>query len=92
MPYSLIYYRWYKDVFLTNILKREDDMQNFWKERFVAGLPKLFRERILSKLRQLCGTDDIPFHALTFGMIFGVVKSEGLILCNELKIQAKYES
>jgi len=52
----------------------------------------LFGEWILSKLRQLCGTDDIPLHTLTFGMIFRVVKSEGLILCNELKIQAKYGS
>ena len=52
----------------------------------------LFGERILSKLQQHCETDDIPFHTLTFGMIFGVVKSEGLILCNELKLQAKYRS
>jgi len=27
-------YRWYKDVFLTNVLKREDGLANFWKERF----------------------------------------------------------
>ena len=27
---------------------------------------------------------------LTFGQLFGVVKSEGLNLCNELKLQAKY--
>ena len=25
-------YRWYKDVFLTNVLKREDGTQDFWKE------------------------------------------------------------
>ena len=43
--------RWYKDVFLTNVLKREDWSANFWKERFIAGFPKLFAERILSKLR-----------------------------------------
>ena len=27
-----------------------------------------------------------------FGQLFGVVKSEGLVLCNELKLQAKYEA
>ena len=27
---------------------------------------------------------------LTFGQLFGIVKSEGLNLCNELKLQAKY--
>ena len=32
-------YRWYKDVFLTNVLKREDGLANFWKKRFITGLP-----------------------------------------------------
>ena len=44
-------YRWYKDVFLTNVLKRKDGHQQFWKERFIAGLPRLFGERILNRLR-----------------------------------------
>jgi len=48
---TLTDYRWYKDVFLTNVLKREDGLQQFWKEKFVAALPKLFGERILNKLR-----------------------------------------
>jgi len=39
---SLTDYCWYKDVFLTSVLKREDGTQGFWKERFIAGLPKLF--------------------------------------------------
>ena len=26
-------YHWYKDVFLTNVLKREDGLAVFWKER-----------------------------------------------------------
>ena len=37
-------YRWYKDVFLSNVLKRKDGLQQFWKERFIAGLPRLFGE------------------------------------------------
>ena len=77
-------------MFLTNVLKREDGLANFWKERFIARLPKLFGERILSKLRQNFSTNDIPFNLLTFGQLFGVIKSEGLNLCNELKLQAKY--
>jgi len=87
---TLFDYRWYKDVFLTNVLKREDGLANFWKERFIAGLPKLFGERILSKLRQNFVTNDIPFNLLTFGQLFGVLKFEGLNLCNTLKLQAKY--
>jgi len=83
-------YCWYKDVFLTNVLKREDGLANFWKERFIASLPKLFGERILSKLRQNFATNDIPFNMLSFGQLYGIVKSDGLNLCNELKLQAKY--
>ena len=67
---TLTDYRWYKDVFLTNVLKREDDTQDFWKERFIAGLPKLFGERILNKLRQNFRTNDIPFGLLIFGQLF----------------------
>ena len=33
---TLTDYIWCKDVFLTNVLKREDGMQNFWKEKFIA--------------------------------------------------------
>ena len=43
--HSLTNYRWYKDVFLTNVLKQEDGTQGFWKERFIASLPKLFGQR-----------------------------------------------
>ena len=53
-------------------------------------MPRLFGERILNKLRQNFGTNDIPFGLLTFGQLFGIVKTEGLSLCNEIKIQSKY--
>ena len=87
---ALTDYRWYKDVFLTNVLKREDGIQDFWKERFIAWLPKFFGKRILNKLRQNFGTNDIPFGLLTFGQLFGIVKTEGLNLCNKIRIQSKY--
>ena len=50
----------------------------------------MFGERILNRLRQNFATNDIPFNLLTFGQLFGIIKSEGLTLCNELKLQAKY--
>ena len=87
---ALTDYRWYKDVSLTNVLKREDSIQQFWKERFIVEPPKLFEEHILNKLRQNFRTNDIPFGLLSFGQLFGIVKSEGLNLCNEIKLQSKY--
>ena len=71
------------------MLKREDGSQNFWKKRFTIGLPKLVGEKILVKLHQHFGCNDISFHVLIFGQIFRVVKSERLILCNKLKLKAK---
>ena len=50
----------------------------------------MFGERILNRLRQNFATNDIPFNSLTFGHLFGIIKSEGLTLCDDLKLQAKY--
>jgi len=61
-------------------------------QRFIARLPKLFGERIVSKLHQNFATNDIPFNLLSFGQLFGIVKSKGLNLCNEIKLQSKYGS
>ncbi|XLR06613.1 hypothetical protein S83_034551, partial [Arachis hypogaea] len=38
-------YRWYKDVFMSKVMIRDDAHAPFWKERFVAALPKLFSEK-----------------------------------------------
>ena len=37
-------------------------------------------------------TNDIPFNLLSFGQLFGIVKSEGLTLYNEIKLQSIYGS
>lgn len=48
---SLTYIRLYKDTFLSFLFKRDDFTMDFWKERFLVGLPSLFAERIRSRLR-----------------------------------------
>jgi len=35
---TLIDYHWYKDVFLTHVLKREDGTHDFWKESLLRVL------------------------------------------------------
>ncbi|QHO06938.1 Polyprotein [Arachis hypogaea] len=37
---SLFNFKWYKDIFLIRVFTREDIQQSFWKEKFLAGLPK----------------------------------------------------
>ncbi|CAN6875154.1 unnamed protein product [Brassica oleracea] len=45
-------FKWYKDVFITNIFQRNDCTQAFWKERFISGLPTYFAKRITNKLKE----------------------------------------
>ncbi|QHO08363.1 uncharacterized protein DS421_14g471910 [Arachis hypogaea] len=43
---SLSNFKWYKDTFLTRVFTREDSQQSFWKEKFLAGLPKFLGDKI----------------------------------------------
>ena len=36
----------YKNTFLTKIMLREDSNQPFWKEKFLAGLPRIMRVKL----------------------------------------------
>ena len=40
---SLREFREYKEIFLSRVFQRTDCNQPFWKEKFVAGLPKIHR-------------------------------------------------
>ncbi|CAL9012793.1 unnamed protein product [Prunus brigantina] len=43
-------FRWYKDVFISRVMLRDDSNQPFWKEKFVNGLPNLFAHKIRTTL------------------------------------------
>nr|KYP65886.1 hypothetical protein KK1_012162 [Cajanus cajan] len=76
-------YRWYKDVFMSKITLREDRFQGFWKERFLAGLPKLFSEKVKIRLESHFGKP-IPFNTLTYGQIHSIIIDTGIQACNDL--------
>ena len=78
-------FKWYKDIFVTNIFQRNDCNQPFWKERFIAGLPSFFAERLISKLKDFSGGQPIPWDTITYGQLFAFVKKEGLQICQEHK-------
>ncbi|KAL4565433.1 hypothetical protein LXL04_029527 [Taraxacum kok-saghyz] len=42
-------FRWYRENYLVKVFSRPDYKEAYWKERFIAGLPKLFAERIREK-------------------------------------------
>ena len=39
-------FRWYKDMFITKVMIREDCNNDYWKERFLSGLPPHFFEKV----------------------------------------------
>ena len=81
-------FRWYKDIFLSKVMLRSDCKEAYWKERFIAGLPKLFAERIRNKLNAEFN-NSIPYKELTYGEIINYVNQEGLAICSDLKLKAK---
>ena len=87
-------YRWYEDVFTTRVMHRSDCNSPFWKEKFISGLPRLFREKVKETLSTPLGV--INYDDLTYGDISSTIRSGGIKLCRDLKIQsskrkAKYE-
>ncbi|ESQ33307.1 hypothetical protein EUTSA_v10005523mg, partial [Eutrema salsugineum] len=78
-------FKWYKDVFITNIFLRPDCNQPFWKERFISGLPNFFAEKVINKLKEISGGQPVPWNNITYGQLFAFVKKIGLSICQEQK-------
>nr|KYP37047.1 hypothetical protein KK1_041798 [Cajanus cajan] len=81
-------YQWYRDIFMSKITLREDGFQGFWKERFLARLPKLFYEKVKIKLEIHFGKP-IPFNTLMYGQIHSIIIDTGIQVCNDFKFQNK---
>ncbi|KAL5752223.1 hypothetical protein ACOSP7_022411 [Xanthoceras sorbifolium] len=69
---------------------QKDSSMDFWKERFLAGLPTLFAKRVRTRIRNNYG-GSIPFHLLTYGDLSTEVVAEGLAICTEQKLQRKMD-
>ena len=80
-------YRWYEDVFTTRVMHRSDCNSPFWKEKFINGLPKLVSEKAKETLSTPLGVVD--YDNLTYGDISSTIRSEGIKMCRDLKIQSQ---
>ncbi|KAL5736798.1 hypothetical protein ACOSQ2_031586 [Xanthoceras sorbifolium] len=87
---SLSHFRWYKNIFFSKVFQRKDSSMDFWKERFLDGLPTLFAERVRTRIKNKYG-GSIPWHALTYGDISSEIVAEGLAICTEQKQHRKQE-
>ncbi|KAG5612058.1 hypothetical protein H5410_023339 [Solanum commersonii] len=77
-------FRWYKDTYLSRIMKLSENGLEFWKAKFFDCLPSLFAERVNKTLRDPQGI--IPYSNFTYGKLIGACMQEGINLCNELKL------
>ena len=79
-------YRWYEDVFTTRVMHRSNCNSPFWKEKFINGLPRLFGEKVKETLSIPLGV--IDYDNLTYGDISSTIRSEGMKICRDMKIQS----
>ncbi|KRH55131.1 hypothetical protein GLYMA_06G232700v4, partial [Glycine max] len=63
---TLADFRWYRDTFLTRVYTREDSQQPFWKEKFLAGLPRSLGDKVRDKIRSQSANGDIPYENLSY--------------------------
>uniref|UniRef100_UPI00339624F5 hypothetical protein n=1 Tax=Acinetobacter baumannii TaxID=470 RepID=UPI00339624F5 len=78
--------RWYKDMFITKVMLRDDCKNDYWKERFLSGLPPRFAEKIRSKIRDRC-EGKIPYSDMTYGDLTSLIHFVAMELCTDLKLK-----
>ncbi|QHO00749.1 uncharacterized protein DS421_13g409080 [Arachis hypogaea] len=79
-------FRWYEDTFLARVYTREDSQQPFWKEKFLAELPKSLGDKVRDKIRSVTPDGIIPYDALSYGQIISFIQKVTLKICQDDKI------
>ncbi|KAH1265538.1 hypothetical protein GmHk_01G001224 [Glycine max] len=80
-------FRWYRDTFLTRVYTREDSQQPFWKEKFLAGLPRSLGDKVRDKIRSQSANGDIPYESISYDQLISYVQKVALKICQDDKIQ-----
>ncbi|KAG5584796.1 hypothetical protein H5410_045230 [Solanum commersonii] len=63
-------FRWYKDTYLSRVMELPENGLEFWKAKFIYGLPFLFAERVKKTLINPQGI--IPYNDFTYGKLIGL--------------------
>ena len=87
---TLLHFKWYKYVFLSKVLTREDCNNDLWKENFLSRFPHLFTEWLRAKLR-VKHNGNIPYSHYTYGELAVEVVAKGLALSIDIKIKRQLE-
>ncbi|KAG7977429.1 hypothetical protein I3843_05G031500, partial [Carya illinoinensis] len=80
-------YRWYKDVFMSRVMLREDSQKPYWKEKFIDGLPRLFAIKVKDSLTDI--TSYLNYDNYTYGDIVSIIQKLGISMCNDQRMIAQ---
>ncbi|KAH1086350.1 hypothetical protein GYH30_018049 [Glycine max] len=69
------------------VYTREDSQQPFWKEKFLASLPRSLGDKVRDKIRSQSANGDIPYESLSYGQLISYVQKVALKICQDDKIQ-----
>ncbi|KAG4931141.1 hypothetical protein JHK82_048223 [Glycine max] len=64
-----------------------NSQQPFWKEKFLAGLPRSLGDKVRDKIHSQPANGDIPFESLSYGQLISYVQKVALKICQDDKIQ-----
>ena len=78
-------FRWYKDMFITKVMLRDDCNNNYSKERFLSGLPPHFEEKVRCKITDRY-EGKIPYSEMTYGDLTSLIHFVDIELCTNLKL------
>ncbi|KAG2684687.1 hypothetical protein I3760_10G086900 [Carya illinoinensis] len=80
-------YRWYKDVFMSRVMLRDDSQKPYWKEKFIDGLPRLFAIKVKDSLTDITGY--LNYDNYTYGDIVSVIQKLSISMCNDQRMIAQ---
>ncbi|KAG2689260.1 hypothetical protein I3760_09G132400 [Carya illinoinensis] len=80
-------YHWYKDVFMSCVMLREDSQKPYWKEKFIDRLPRLFAIKVKDSLTDITGY--LNYDNYTYGDIVSMIQKLGISMCNDQRMIAQ---
>ncbi|CAB4303202.1 unnamed protein product [Prunus armeniaca] len=72
------------------VFTRQDYNVDFWKEKFLSGLPILFAEKVRNRIKDKNG-GVIPYGSYTYGELSSEIYAEGLALRTDMKLKKQLD-
>ncbi|XVF38453.1 hypothetical protein REPUB_Repub20aG0103600 [Reevesia pubescens] len=77
-------FQWYKNMFLTKVMRRKYCSNTFWKEKFITELLHLFAKKVRKKLKSINITS---YDGVSYGVLVSLINETIIEICNDLKLK-----